>query len=369
MSRLRTSPKVTCVFRAAAIFAVGPLVAFAQTRDVEEFAASTALVQLDVVVLDRNGQPVTQLGADDFDITEDGQGQAIARFEQITIETQTPAAADPPSSTSRPRRFTPQQTRHLILFFDDYHLSPVTAERLRTRIVPYLVAALNEQDWVTIVAPGSAIWWTSRSSQEHQQIIPGALARLKGQLIRYPFPGGVTEWRAMYQVENEFDDRYSGLNDSRGDLGIPGADGRSGKSAHQLAKPKADETYAVARDRLVRTLHSADEVLDRLDGLRGRKTLVLFSEGFIHPPRLPEFARLIDHARHANVAIEFVNPAGLDPGGTDASGQGQTLLDSVQRNALRCWRCRRPLAVLPSWRNPRVGAPRSPTISRRRSRP
>ena len=46
--------------------------------------------------------------------------------------------------------------------------------------------------------------------------------------------------------------------------------------------------------------------------MRGRKSVVLVSEGFVYDTQLPEFKRIIDEARRVNAAIYFVNGRGLE---------------------------------------------------------
>jgi hypothetical protein len=49
------------------------------------FPASTDAVTVDVVVLDKSGQPVSGLGREDFTIAEDGAAQAVTAFDAIQV--------------------------------------------------------------------------------------------------------------------------------------------------------------------------------------------------------------------------------------------------------------------------------------------
>ena len=57
-----------------------------------QFKAATRLVQISVVVHDKNGQPVGDLTAADFELTEDGKEQPIQFF---SIETSDRRGASP----------------------------------------------------------------------------------------------------------------------------------------------------------------------------------------------------------------------------------------------------------------------------------
>jgi hypothetical protein len=81
----------------------------------------------------------------------------------------------------------------------------------------------------------------------------------------------------------------------------------------------AEEVASVARRRVDTTLANLRQALDSLLPLRGHKTLVLVSEGFVLVPRMRGYAELVEVARRANVAMHFIDPRGLEPS-TDAEG-------------------------------------------------
>jgi hypothetical protein len=60
------------------------------------------------------------------------------------------------------------------------------------------------------------------------------------------------------------------------------------------------------------TLSGLSRVLDSLGAVRGRKTVILFSEGFIRDTRLEEYEAVIRSAQRSNAAIYFVDARGLE---------------------------------------------------------
>jgi hypothetical protein len=60
-----------------------------------QFRAGVTLVPIDVRVLDRAGNPVTDLAADDFRILENGTPQQIAHFVRVALEPDPSVAAEP----------------------------------------------------------------------------------------------------------------------------------------------------------------------------------------------------------------------------------------------------------------------------------
>src|SRR6185503_5870339 len=60
------------------------------------------LVQVDAVVTDARGRPVTDLKVEDFELLQDGQPQKITGFDFINLSTRRPTAT-PPAISVRPR--------------------------------------------------------------------------------------------------------------------------------------------------------------------------------------------------------------------------------------------------------------------------
>jgi VWFA-related protein len=78
-----------------------------------------------------------------------------------------------------------------------------------------------------------------------------------------------------------------------------------------MVDSRALETYRLVKDRATRALSTLERALDSLATAKGRKTLVLVSDGFILDPGLDHFKRVVQAARRSNVAIYFVNTRGL----------------------------------------------------------
>jgi hypothetical protein len=67
---------------------------------------------------------------------------------------------------------------------------------------------------------------------------------------------------------------------------------------------------SVSRNRI--TLQIQERILGSLETVKGRKSMVLVSEGFIYDPNLDEFKRVVQSSRRSNVAIYFVDTRGLE---------------------------------------------------------
>jgi hypothetical protein len=87
----------------------------------------------------------------------------------------------------------------------------------------------------------------------------------------------------------------------------------------------AEEVYAVAKRRIRRTLGGLSEAIQSVAGFRGRKSLILYSGGFIKSPSMPDYDRAIELAQRAHVAVYFVDPGGLTSGLPMAESDTATL--------------------------------------------
>ena len=75
---------------------------------------------------------------------------------------------------------------------------------------------------------------------------------------------------------------------------------------------RASEVYYQAVTRLRTTLDALERALNGLASAKGRKSVILVSEGFIHDINVDEFKRVNEASRRANAAIYFLNARGLE---------------------------------------------------------
>ena len=286
------------------------------------FAAGVELVRLDVIVLDRAGRPVTGLTAADFRVEEDGREQAITSFEPVRVEAGPPLVALEPPGTSVNRARAPEEGRCFFLFVDDVHLTPPVAENVRAALRRFLDEEVREGDWVTLMAPEKQLWWTARTGWEIRQLRK-AVDGVKGLYTWDPFRDGVSDWTAVCM--EEYDDKEmcnigpvggAAPAAARAATFKPHGDTGSliGQGPASGGTLGMDEKASGAKRRISVTLDGLRQALDSLVPLRGHKSVILFSEGFVLLPKMQGYRELIDAARRANVAIHFIDPRGLQSG-------------------------------------------------------
>jgi VWFA-related protein len=266
------------------------------------FPSGVELVRIDVVVLDKDGRPVAGLTAADFEVSDEGKPVEIVSFEPVVVR----SADKPPTASSEPARISepvapdPEKTRHLLVFIDEVNLGPVAAEQLRTQLAPFLDRETHEGDWVTIVSPAAGLRWTARTAFERRQI-PSVIASLRPRLFRNRDANPISDSAAMEIVE---------FGAGPSDLTVPDPNSKFTRSPSSTAV----EVYAAALQRVRLTLGGLMEALQSLIPVRGRKCLILYSEGFLKSPDRTvarEFEQAIDLARRAHVSIYAIDPRGL----------------------------------------------------------
>lgn len=294
------------------------------------FASGVELVRLDVIVVDADGRPVRGLAKDDFTVEEDGRPQAIETFEPVVVAGRRPAVEAGPSPLGAARIRAPSEGRCVLVFVDDLHVTQTSALRLTTALRGFLATDVRPGDWVTLVAPEQELWWTARTPWEHRQLAV-VLGRLKGQGAGDSY----RDWESVRALETQLPGATGGSGVMAGGdasaggrpAGIPGGDGGQGGEA-VMGVGKTDrmfvgeESVALVKRRTGITLAALRQALESLVRLRGHKSLLLVSEGFLLLPNMSGYKEALDGARRANVAIHFLDPRGLEPGLADASASG-----------------------------------------------
>jgi VWFA-related protein len=282
------------------------------------FPAQVEQVTVDVVVTDKKGEPVTGLKKEDLEVYENGTPQTIVSFDAIEV-----AAAPPEKPAPRPKVSTNiredrrRPGRTFVIFFDDIHLTPFTAQRAKAAVADFLRTEAREGDRVTLVAAGGGAWWSTRMAAGRDEMID-LVKRLQGRSFPETGRDRMSDYEAMRihvfrdeMVMNRVQRRYE-------TAGLMTATQQSqhvtGPRAVEdpIVTGRAAEIYfgAAARNRI--TLEALERSLRALVGVEGRKSLILVSDGFIHDPQLDLFKRLVDASRRANTAIYFVNGRGLE---------------------------------------------------------
>jgi VWFA-related protein len=294
------------------------------------FPSDVELVVVDVVVTAKGGGPLAGLRAEDFKVSEDGAPQEVGTFEAVDVSAET-AEIEPAELRPRVSVNTGLQgmtARSFVIVFDQVHLTSMGAERAKKAIADFLRFGPREGDTVTIVGTGGGSWWMTRATEDMQEL-RDVLKRLQGRSPATETPDRITDWEAMRiwqdrdpltleQVRRRFETYISGRSRSaegdpvRGQDRLTDASGGKELVSDDEIRNRAQDVYqhSVVSNRT--TLSGLSRVLDSLGAVRGRKTVILFSEGFIRDTRLEEYDTVIRSAQRSNAAIYFVDVKGLE---------------------------------------------------------
>jgi VWFA-related protein len=249
-------------------------------------------VEIDATVTDPQGNFVTGLTRDDFEILENGKPQNISIFAPVNIPVE---RADPPLFASSPIEPDVRTNRRefdgrvFVLVLDDLHTGVQRTPRLKVAARQFVERFVGANDLVAIVSTGGAKG-TSQDFTTSRRRLLDAIDRISGQKLR------------------------SSTLEKMGQIGrqIPGQTGGPRDSLEMERAYKARNTLSTLKN-----------TADFLAGIRGRrKAVVFFSEGIDYDVTNPiqnqwatdilnETRTAIEAATRANVSFYGVDPRGL----------------------------------------------------------
>jgi VWFA-related protein len=303
------------------------LVASARAQDpaVPSFPTKAEAITVDVVVLGRDGKPVRGLTKADFTVLEDGQPQEVVSFEAREMQAGT---AEPKAAAAEPvvSNETPRNGRVMALVLDDLGIGLLGMNDVRKAVARWLSSQADPRDEVTLVTTSGDAWWSDRIDRGRGDLL-AVLERVKGKKEVGGLSEQISDWEARKidqewgspqanEVADRVVDRWlaSGGACFMPDAPPVAADAvkeqarrvclnRVGSLARQMQN--AITTHSVA------VFDTIERVSKGLAGGRGRKSIVLFSEGFLRELGERREAAAIDASRRANAAVYFVDSRGL----------------------------------------------------------
>jgi len=122
------------------------------------FRSGAELVRVDVTVVDRSGEPVTTLTADDFDVEEDGAVQSVQSFKFVSADGQPPAGDDVSLDIRSPEHAAAEASRDevrvFVIFWDEYHIGKfASAIQGRKALTTLVSSAFGPTDLVALMDP------------------------------------------------------------------------------------------------------------------------------------------------------------------------------------------------------------------------
>jgi VWFA-related protein len=236
----------------------------------------TNIVRVDVTVLDRRGEPITDLKASEFEIEEDGVDQPLQAF-QLVRASGFPDSGDEQSLPIRsPEHAAAEAAREdvrvFLIFWDEYHLHPFGSSiSAREALNEFVLNAFGPRDLVALMDP----------------LLPTSAIRF------------TRDWRALADAIHK--------KVGRRGVYLPA---RSVMEEEMLRRPRDIE-----RVRYEVTMTALKAAAIYLGTLReGRKSIIFVSEGAGRASAASPLHRdVVRAANEHNTAIYTMDPRGLGP--------------------------------------------------------
>ena len=288
------SPGLLCALAFAALAAQTP-----QSQDAPQppqpptFRAEASLVRVDVTVVDRHGEPVTTLTADDFAVEEDGVSQTVQSFKFVSADGRPPPGDDVSLAIRSPEHAAAEaardEVRVFVIFWDEYHIGRfVEAIKGRKALTDFVSSSFGPADLVALMDP----------------LLPVDALRF------------TRDRRELAEKIGKLEGRFGVYMPSR-----------------SAAEDNMLERRDIAHVRSEVTISALQSAAVHLGSLKeGRKSIIFVSEGLtgLGMDQSSLIRELTETANNNNTAIYTLDPAGLTGNNSDTL---RTIADSTGANA------------------------------------
>ncbi len=308
-----------CLTLATSAAAQTPLPSATPTEDDNVLKISTTLIQLDVVVTDKKGAPVTDLKPGDFEVYENGKKQDISNFSFVSVDGKT-APNETLKSPNAPKNSIPlppiklkaeQVRRTYALLVDDLGLNFGNIVWVKQSLKKFVNEQMQPGDLVAVIRTGSGIGALQSFTSDKRQLIAAI------EKIRWNSYGrsGIGNFNP---IETTLKEDLAGMKRSDGTARSPQGNEQDNKFEKEINEFRNDN-FSVG------TLGALSYVIGGMRDLPGRKAIMLFSEGFTlttdgAPNRVLDAMRVLaDMANRSSVVLYTLDPRGLQvPGMANA---------------------------------------------------
>ena len=258
------------------------------------FRVTTRLVMVDAIVLDKQGNPVQGLKANDFTVTEDGVRQRITSFSERIPE---PARPAPPPvlplhvTTNRPvvTSTKAENGTAAVLLLDGLNTPPQSQIYVKQEMLRFLARQYDPNTKLAVIALTNKLTVLQDFTQE-PLLLRAALNRYLATTPALARSGGQMETPSASVPAPSVNlpaQATGGPTSSGPDPGLPAtlAAGGSNSSIFEDIAYMMDrferESENFSRDtRIASTLSALEEIARFMSGQNGRKVLLWFSTGF-----------------------------------------------------------------------------------------
>lgn len=272
-----------------------PVPPAAQAQPAPTFRTGVELVRVDVRITDANGRPITDIRADEIEVTEGGAARPVVLFQRVAQPSgsyaeiaQRTIASEVSTNQGSPRGSV------YVLVFDQLHITPGNEQRARRAAERFLRTRIRPGDRIALYAvpaPGPQIDFTSDVSRATRELVSVRGSRTDVEAAAM----GAIRVSDAYEIVRgnpELLEKYVNRStDSPGTTDAPASASRtSPRAIPQTADDLRELRASMVEDARTVVMHADGQSRTFLQGLAaivrslrdidGRKSVILFSEGF-----------------------------------------------------------------------------------------
>lgn len=250
------------------------------------------LVTLDVITLDRKGEPIRNLKKEDFHLFEDGKERDILSFDEVTESAGTPPGEIQANSDVS----TPARGKVVMILFDDSHLSVGRFKATRDSADKYVRDHMRPSDLFAVGSYNVSLTIFQNFTRDQAKVLEAI----------HKAAGSAGSPDALSASKSSAASR----------------DSQSPRRAAPEGPLYTPSLYQALTYRSGTLLGTLDALNHSLAQVKGRKAVLLYSEEFSASVNIhDELTKVVNAARTANVAFYTVDARGLDSLDTGAAVQ------------------------------------------------
>lgn len=241
---------------------------------------STNLIQIDVTVTDKSGKIVTDLKPEDFEIYENGKKQDLTNFLFINSVTQTKTVETVKKSKGKEDKtampipsvqLKPEQVKRTVaLIVDDLGLSFESMARVRGSLKRFVDEQMLPNDLVAIIAVGNGAGTLQQFTSDKRQLY-AAIEKLKWNARGR---AGITPFAPSGQISSNGSTSSNNSNSSESTESEDTTQDYLDLEQQMFTNNYIEDIFSIG------TLGAINYVVKGMNQLPGRKSVMLFSDGF-----------------------------------------------------------------------------------------
>jgi VWFA-related protein len=320
---MRFAGPASCSLAAFVLMAAAPGL---RAQQQPTFRSTTALVQVDAVILDAQGQFVHGLTADDVTLLEDGKPQKIEQFYTVTHDPAVRASLLGAEEAGRPGEAA---HRLFILVFDEGHLAAESLMRIQKGAEAFVMEHISPGDAAGVFVNGEL--YGGRLTTDRGTLLAGVRAAkpavenrqsLLAAFREFPRIPSENDALRISEGSHEVAERLA-REACRAEAVLCEIEGFA-EGVQRKIEQKARFYVRSARVLADRTVQIVSAISESVGQYPGRKTVVLLTEGFFVQDDRSTIERLAGRAARAGVTIYSIDGRGVRSmtGDTDALSTG-----------------------------------------------